>query len=105
MKNLFLSVVLLLTVSFVYAANDVETVSELDDVTVELTNFIELANVDFTIENDGTISLEEECGFQVTFVDDYGSTSYWEDCSFSGGMGSFSDWIDHLIDWINYGMN
>jgi len=102
MKKLFLSVVLLLTVSFAFAVNDVETVSVFDDATVELINSVDLANVDFTIENDETISLEaENCGFQVTFIDDYGSTSYWEDCSFSGGMGSFDDWISHIIDWIN----
>ncbi len=50
MKNLILSVVLLLTVSFAFAANDVETVSTFDDVTVELTNSVELADADFTIE-------------------------------------------------------
>jgi hypothetical protein len=42
MKNLFLSVVLLLTVSFAFANNDVEKVSTFDvEETVELTNFSE----------------------------------------------------------------
>jgi hypothetical protein len=74
--------------------------------TVELTNFVELESTDFTTVNDVThaVSLEAknlECGFQVTMTDDYGSTSYWEDCSFNGGLGSFEDWIGHLIDWLN----
>ena len=48
MKNLFLSVVLLLTVSFAFANNEVEKVSTVDFVeTVELINSVELANADF----------------------------------------------------------
>jgi hypothetical protein len=44
MKKLFLSVVLLLTVSFAFANNDAETVSTFDVVeTVELTNSMELS--------------------------------------------------------------
>ncbi len=45
MKKLILSVVLLLTVSFAFAVNDVEKVSTVDIVTVELTNSVDLTNV------------------------------------------------------------
>jgi len=42
MKNLFLSVVLLLSISFAFAANNVEKVSAVDvENTIELTNSIE----------------------------------------------------------------
>ncbi len=52
MKNLFLSVVLLLTVSFVFAANDVETVSAFNvEKTVDLTNSLELNEIVITVED------------------------------------------------------
>ncbi len=58
MKNLFLSVVLLLTVSFAFAANDVEKVLTFDvEETLEMTNSVELINsiklaeVDFIVED------------------------------------------------------
>ena len=102
MKNLFLSVVLLLTVSFAFAANDVETVSTFDDVTVELTNSVELANADFTMENDETYAVASEevvnCGFPVYFDDggtgDWGgSGSFWMDCDDDTTMGDILDVI------------
>lgn len=46
MKNLFLSAVLLLTVSFTFATNNVENVLRFDDVPIELINTIELENAD-----------------------------------------------------------
>ncbi len=66
MKNLFLSVVLLLTVSFAFAANDVENVSTADITTVEMISSVELANADFV---DVFLSPEFENSFNLVQVE------------------------------------
>jgi len=97
MKNLFLSVVLLLTVSFAFATNDLETVSTFDvENTVELTNSVELAIADFTMENDVTYAISSEvevasCGFPVSWDTNEGSGSFWLDCDGGGDMGDILD--------------
>ncbi len=77
MKNLFLSVVLLLTVSFTFAANDVETVSTFDvEKTVELTNSVELSGADFTAENYSITKVVDNalgCLLKFTFILEDGS--------------------------------
>ncbi len=98
MKNLFLSALLVLTVSFAFATNDVETVSAFDDVTVELTNSVELANADFTMENDATYAVASEevasCGFPVSWdTDEFGTGSFWLDCDDDTTMGDILDLI------------
>ena len=66
MKNLFLSVVLLLTVSFAFATNDAEIVS-LNNDTIELTNSLELNEVIVTIDD-----LKKSC--TVTYTNSAGVT-------------------------------
>ncbi len=52
MKNLFLSVVLLLTVSVVFAGNEVEKVSTYNvGETIESTNYVNLTSADFISTN------------------------------------------------------
>jgi hypothetical protein len=93
MKNLFLSVVLLLTVSFVFAANDVEKVSTVDIVTVELTNP--------TIENATNFdqTLDIECLFELSWdTDELGTGSLWIDCGpTDDGPFSWSDFLDTIL--------
>jgi len=51
MKNLILSALLVLTVSFAFAANDVEKVSTFNvEKTLELVNSTEFADADFSME-------------------------------------------------------
>jgi hypothetical protein len=81
MKNLFLSVVLLLTVSFAFAANDVEKVSTLNvEEIVELsTNSVEIADVDFTLD------IEVE----YTSFDASNTATYpcrWRTCTYINGV-------------------
>jgi len=77
MKNLFLSVVLLLTVSFAFAANDVEKVSTFNvEETLELTNSVELTTFDFTAENYSITKVVDNalgCLLKFTFVLEDGS--------------------------------
>lgn len=77
MKNLFLSVVLLLTVSFAFANNEVEKVSTYDvENTVELTNSVELASADFTAENYSITKVVDNalgCLLKFTFILEDGS--------------------------------
>jgi len=98
MKNIFLTLALLLTVSFAFATNGVENVSTVDIVTAELTNSVELASANFTMENNAlyAVSLEAEvasCGFPVSW-DVSGSTgSFWMDCDDDTTMGDILDLI------------
>ncbi len=90
MKNVFFALAFMLIGTFTFANNvEVETID--DNVTIE-----NIVNLDQTISDS-----ELDCGFTVTFVDDYGSTSYWEDCSFSGGFGDFQYWLVHITDWLS----
>lgn len=77
MKNLFLSVVLLLTVSIAFANNEVEKVSTYDvENTVELTNSVELASADFTAENYSITKVVDNalgCLLKFTFILEDGS--------------------------------
>ena len=102
MKNLFLSVVLLLTVSFALAANDVENVSTADIATVEMISSVELATADFTMENDITYTISSEaevagCGFPVYWDTDEGSGSFWLDCDDDTTMDDVIDLILELF--------
>ncbi|QMU64574.1 MAG: hypothetical protein GKR88_09950 [Flavobacteriaceae bacterium] len=105
MKNLFLSVVLLLTVSFTFATNDVEKDSTFDVAIVEMTNYAELASVDFTMNSDISYSISSEaeaaiCGFTFSWdTDEFGSGSTWVDCS-DDTFGSFSDFMDVIMAWF-----
>ncbi|QMU64176.1 MAG: hypothetical protein GKR88_07680 [Flavobacteriaceae bacterium] len=108
MKKLFLSLVLLLTVSFAFATNDVEKVSTVDittvDITtVELTNFVELENADFTKENDVTytVSSEEDasCGFTLTISDGNFSWTTEIDCS-GWDDNTWDGFIQDILDWL-----
>ncbi len=103
MKNLFLSVVLLLTVSFTFAANDVEKVSVFDDVTVELTNSVELEIADFTMINDATYAISSEvevvsCGFSFSWdTNEFGTGSFWLNCDDNTTMENLLDLIYELF--------
>jgi len=77
MKNLILSALLVLTVSFTFANNEVEKVSTFNiKDTVELTNSVELENADFTAENYSITKVVDNalgCLLKFTFVLEDGS--------------------------------
>ncbi len=77
MKNLFLSVVLLLTVTFAFAANDVEKITTVDvEQTVELTNSVELTKVEFTVDVNYLLETVGLCC--ITIWDSNGNVVYQE---------------------------
>jgi hypothetical protein len=104
MKNLFLSVVLLLTVSFAFANNDVEKVSTFNvEETIELVNSIEFADADFSMEIKNSLETVGTCYITLGF--------YGEDGEYLGGVvleitgvGSAqecSDLGDAIVDELN----
>jgi hypothetical protein len=78
MKNLFFSVLLLLTVSFAFAANDVETVSTFDvEKNVELNNTVDFTAFDLTSENYSINKVVDNalgCLLTITFIYEDGSS-------------------------------
>ena len=98
MKNLIFSVVLLLTVTFAFAANDVEKVSTFDvEETLDLPNHIELANADFAgiILNETPLSATSNTMAILTCFDFYDSCGgVWEVC-YEGF--TFGEVVDILI--------
>jgi len=91
MKNLFLSVVLLLTVSFAFATNNVEKDSTETLATISMS---ELMGDQIIIQSDWvepTINLNIVWEFPVYWEDDYGSGSFG-----MSGSGSMSDILDAI---------
>ena len=74
MKNLFLTVVLLLTVSFSFANNEVEKISTYDvEETFEVTNSVKLLAFDFTTENYSITKIVGTCYVTIGFYDSDGN--------------------------------
>jgi len=85
MKNLFLSVVLLLTVSFAFAANDVETVSTFDvEKTVELNNTVDFTAFDLTSENYSITKVVGTCYITLSFYGEDGEHLATHTLAFEG---------------------
>lgn len=85
MKNLFLSVVLLLTVSFAFAANDVETVSIFDvEKTVELNNTVDFTAFDLTSENYSITKVVGTCYITLSFYGEDGEHLATHTLAFEG---------------------
>jgi hypothetical protein len=88
MKNLFLSVVLLLTVSFAFAANSVEKISTTCiEESFELNSSIEIVNSviemsDFTYQSEGSLV-----------------TKYIRWCHYHNGTKYCTEWVE-LLDEI-----
>lgn len=76
MKNLFLALSFMLVCVFTLASNPNSNVTD--------------------------NALVKECGFTVTFQDDYGSYSYFEDCN-NDGWTSWGDFLNQILDWLDYG--
>lgn len=81
MKNLILSALLVLTVSFAFANNEIDKFSTVDVVEiVELsTNSVERANVNFTIEIE-----VEYTSFNTSNIADY--PCRWRTCTYINGV-------------------
>lgn len=85
MKNLFLSVVLLLTVSFAFANNEVEKVSIFNiEETLELTNSVELTTFDFTAENYSITKVVGTCYITLSFYGEDGEHLATHTLAFEG---------------------
>ncbi len=84
MKNLFLSVVLLLTVSFVFATNDVEKVSAFDvEDTINLSEDINsLDTTEFSWNLDSLDKLLGTCTITVTTYNEEGEVIDTQTISF-----------------------
>ena len=99
MKNLFFALAFMLVGTFAFANTEIEVPAK----SSILENVVDLNETLLDNNVTNAVSLETEnleCGFQFTFTDDYGSTSYFEDCSFSGGLGDYQDWTTHILDWL-----
>ena len=103
MKNLFLSVVLLLTVSFTFAVNDVEKDSTFDVTTVEMTNYVESVDTNFTIEDNVPYAISSEvedafCGFPLSWdTAEHGTGSFYFGCDNSTTMDDILSVIFELF--------
>lgn len=87
MKKIFLSVVLLLTVSFAFAANDVEEVSTYHaEETLELVNSMKFASSDFSM------------GITNLFLSDCGGCIAYADSRDDGSDRTLTKWKKDLND-------
>jgi len=74
MKNLILSALLVLTVSFAFAANDVKKVSTFDvEKTVELNNAVDFTAFNLTSENYSITKTVGTCYVTIGFYDSNGN--------------------------------
>lgn len=97
MRSLFLSVLLVLTVSFAFAANDVETVSTFDvEKTVELNNTVDFTAFHFTSENYSiTKAVNSALGCLLTITVEYtdGSSDTFYIHVVDMSCQEFFDWL------------